>query len=129
VPASIVLLIPRLVKTCALQEALIAEHLSVKNTKPQNPIARIKLHKMNILRFMKDCRIPFTNNPAERDARMVKVQQKISGTFRSSEGASNFCRTRGYISTVKKNGVPVLVSIRGAFVGNLIPSAEIERPA
>ena len=89
-----------------------------KKTKPQNLIARFRLYKEEILRFMKDFRVPFTNNRAERDVRMVKVQQKISGTFRSTEGASNFCRIRGYISTVKKNDVSVLESIRGAFVGN-----------
>ena len=96
-----------------------------KKTKSQNLIARFKLHKENILRFMKDFRVPFTNNQAELDVRMVKVQQKISGTFRSTEGASNFCRIRGYISTVKKNGVPVLELIRGAFVGNPFTPTEV----
>jgi transposase len=48
---------------------------------------------------------------------MVKVQQKISGTFRSREGATNFCRVRGYISTVRKNGEAVLMAIGGAFRG------------
>jgi hypothetical protein len=54
---------------------------------------------------------------AERDIRMMKVQQKISGNFRSWEGANIFCRIRGYISMAKKNSISVIDAIQGAFEG------------
>ncbi len=73
---------------------------------------------------MKDFTIPFTNNQAERDLRMMKVKQKISGTFRSEEGAMNFCRVREFISTVKKHGRPALPELRGVFEGTpFVPTA------
>ena len=68
--------------------------------------------------------VPFTNNQAERDLRMMILEQKISGTFRSEEGAENFCRTRGFISTIKKHGLPVLAELRKVFKGApFIPTA------
>ena len=71
-----------------------------------------------VLGFLDDLSIPFTNNLAERDLRMIKVQQKISGTFRSPEGVSTFCTIRSYLSTMHKQGRPLLAALRAVFAGS-----------
>ena len=86
-------------------------------TKARNLLERFMEHKEKILRFLTDLKVPFENNQAERDIRMMKLQQKISGTFRTTQGAVAFCRIRAYISTIRKNGLPVIEGILAALKG------------
>ena len=76
-----------------------------------------------VLAFLDDLRIPFTNNQAERDLRMAKVQQKIAGTFRSEDGATAFCRIRSYLSTMRKQGHAMLAALAAVFAGQPLPIA------
>jgi len=82
-------------------------------------------HKAEILRFCDDLRIPLTNNQGERDLRMAKLQQKISGGFRTPGGAENFCKVRSYISTAAKHGVGGFFALTRLFQGTpwAIPDA------
>lgn len=76
-----------------------------------------------MLAFLDDLSVPFTNNLAERDLRMIKVQQKISGTFRSEQGATAFCTIRSYLSTMRKQGRPMLAAMAAIFRGSPFPIA------
>jgi transposase len=89
----------------------------VKQSKVRNLLDRLRDHRTSILAFLYDFNIPFTNNLAERDLRMTKVKQKISGCFRSDIAADIYCRTRSYLSTTRKNGVAAFDAISNTFIG------------
>ena len=88
----------------------------LRNKSPAGPtpcslIKRLQRRRDEVLRFMADRSVPFDNNGSERDLRMVKLQQKISGCFRTSDGVRNFCRVRSYLSTARKQGHSLLYSL------------------
>jgi transposase len=88
-----------------------------KQSKARNLLDRLRDHSEGILAFMRDFSVPFDNNLPERDLRMMKLRQKISGTFRNFAALVNFCRIRGYISTARKNGLNALDALRRVFLG------------
>ena len=84
---------------------------------PRRLINRLQRRRDEVLRFMTDLSVPFDNNGSERDLRMVKLQQKISGCFRTSDGARNFCRVRSYLLTARKQGYSLLCALERVLNG------------
>jgi transposase len=81
-------------------------------------VDRLWDNREHVLRFAHDVRVPFDTNVAERDLRMMKVHQKISGTFRGWQGAEAIAAVRSYLSTIRKRGINVIEGILSIFSGD-----------
>jgi transposase len=100
-----------------------------KRTKARALLDRLSARRVQVLRFAVDFAVPFDNNRAERDLRMMKLQVKISEGFRTLAGARNFAAVRSYIYTARKQGQDVLTVLRHALQGQpWIPPAPAARP-
>ena len=108
-------------KECPLPKKDPKQKGRIKKSKSRNLLERLIDFEDDTLRFMKERLVPFTNNLGENDLRMTKVQQKISGCFRSLEGAKEFCLIRSYIATARKHGVTATEAIQDLF-NSKIPS-------
>lgn len=92
-----------------------------KRVRKKNPavplVRRLRECREEVLRFLTDLSVPFDNNGSERDLRMIKLQQKTSGCFRTAVGAERFCRIRSYLSLTRKQPEPLLATLKVAFEG------------
>ncbi len=89
----------------------------IKQSPARNLLERLWLGRDEVLAFLDDLAIPFDNNQAERDLRVLKMQQKVSGCFRSDAGAAAFMRLRGYLATLRKQGQPLFAALQTVFAG------------
>jgi transposase len=89
-----------------------------KQSPAYNLIARLREHRDEVLRFICDLRVPFDNNLAERDIRMPKLKQKVSGCFRAEAGVQNFATIRSYLSTLRKQSADIFQSLVLTFQGS-----------
>lgn len=90
-----------------------------KRSKSRNLLERLINYETETLRFLTDPAVPFTNNRGENDLGITKLHQKISGCFRSQEGADTFCHVRSYLSTCRKNNVSATQALNLLFDGKL----------
>lgn len=95
-----------------------------KQSKGKNLLDRLDKFRGAVLRFTNDFAVPFTNNQGEQDIRMNKVKQKISGCFRTLQGAEEFCRIRSYLSTARKQGHSGLTAMSAVIMGQPLPIAQ-----
>ncbi len=104
---------------CPLPKKVEGKKGRIKKSKARNLLERLIDYEDDALRFMKEALVPFTNNQGENDLRMTKVQQKISGCFRSIDAAEEFCLLRSYIVTARKNGMGASEALRILFRGEI----------
>jgi transposase len=94
-----------------------AEPADLIGRQARNLLLRLERRKEEVLRFMTDFTVAFDDNQAERDLRMIKLRQKISGCFRSADGARQFCQIRSYLSTMSKQGKSMMRALERACEG------------
>jgi len=90
-----------------------------RQSKATNLLQRLRTYADDVLRFMTDHGVPFTNNLAEQAVRMPKVKQKVSGCFRTLKGAQSFCTIRSYLETLRKQGANPFLALVQTFQGNV----------
>ena len=105
---------------CPIEPARTGQRGRPANGASRSLLVRLQQREDEVLHFATDFAVPFDSNQAERDLRMVKVQQKVSGCFRSTKDADHFCRIRGYICTLRKQGGRILMALRSVFPGDPI---------